>query len=93
MNTKIKVYRIEWKWSDNSDDSSPPTLVAVGADPYLVWGDEDEWSDNQLGFDNDIHYWFEDMDELKAHCVNDGEGEWNIESYEFDYDDDLANIN
>jgi hypothetical protein len=93
MNTKIKVYRIEWKWSDNSDDSSPPTLVAVGANPYEVWGDEYEWSVNQFEFDHRIHYWFEDMDELKSYCKNDGEGEWYIESYEFEYDDDLANIN
>jgi len=89
--TKIKLYRIEWKWCDDSDDSSPPTLVAVGANPYEVWGDEYEWSDNQFGFDNDIHYWFEDMDELEAHCEI-GETEWHIESYEFVREHDLAEI-
>ncbi len=91
-NTKVKLYRIEWRWSDGSDDSSPPTLVAVGANPYEVWGDEYEWSDNQFGFDNDIHYWFEDMDELKSYCVNDGKGEWYIKSYEFVREHDLAEI-
>ena len=90
-NTKVKLYRIEWKWSDGSDDSSPPTLVAVGANPYEVWGDEYEWSVNQFEFDHRIHYWFEDMDELDAHCEI-GEGEWYIESYEFDREHDLEEI-
>ena len=91
-NTKVKVYRIEWKWSDGSDDSSLPTLVAVGANPYEVWDDEYEWSINQFEFDHRIHYWFEDMEELKAHCLNDGKGEFYITDYEFSHEQDLAEI-
>jgi len=92
MNTKIKVYTIEWNWCDGSDDSTLPNLVTVGACPFEVWGDEDDWTENQLAFDQQIHYWFEDMDELKSYCVNDGKSEWHINSYAFDHDNDLSQI-
>ena len=92
MNTKIKVYSLEWNWSDGSDDSTLSNLVTVGACPFEVWGWEDEWTESQTEFDARIHYWFEDMDELKAHCGNDGKSDWYIKSYEFDHDNDLADI-
>lgn len=94
MNTKIKVYDITWNWTVDPYDEPSSTQVTVGADPFEVWGDDmDEWTDQQVGFDQNIWHFFEDMDELKSYCKNDGEGEWYIESYEFDYEDDLANIN
>ena len=93
MNTKIKVYTIEWNWSVDPHDEPSFTRVTFGADPYEVWGDNpDEWTEEQTGWDQTIWHFFEDMDELKSYCVNDGKGEWYIESYEFDHDDDLADI-
>jgi len=94
MNTKVKVYTIEWNWSVDPYDEPSFSRVTVGANPFDVWGDDmDKWTEEQDGFDQTVWHFFEDMDELKSYCKNDGEGEWYIESYEFDHDDDLANIN
>ena len=93
MNTKIKVYTIEWNWSVDPYDEPSFSRVTVGADPYEVWGDDpDEWTEEQVGWDQTIWHFFEDMDELKSYCVNDGKGEWYIKSHEFDHELDLATL-
>ena len=93
MNTKIKVYDIAWNWTVDPYDKPSETQVTVGANPYDVWGDNpDDWTLDQTEWDQRIWHFFEDMDELKSYCLNNGKGEWYIESYEFDFEDDLANI-
>lgn len=93
MNTKIKVYDVAWNWTVDPYDEPCETQVTVGANPFDVWGDNpDEWTLDQTEWDRSIWHFFEDMDELKSYCVNNGKGEWYIESYDFDYEDDLANI-
>ena len=95
MNTKVKVYDITWNWTVDPYDEPAETQVTVGADPYKVWGAHpDEWTEEQTEWDQTVWHFFKDMDELKSYCKdNVRNGEWYIESYEFDYDDDLANIN
>ena len=93
MNTKVKIYNIEWHWNDDPNKTIGSTQVTVGACPFEVWGDEpDEWTENQTGFDLSIFHFFESLDELKSYCSNDGTGEWRIISYEFQRVADLSQI-
>jgi hypothetical protein len=94
MNTKVKIYNIEWHWNDDPNKTIGSTQVTVGACPFEVWGDEpDEWTENQTALDLSIFHFFESLDELKSYCSNwAGADEWRIISYEFQRVADLSKI-
>ena len=101
MNTKVKVYNITWNYAKNPSDEDSCTKVSVGACPFEVWGDDDDWTENQEGFDQRIWHFFDNMDELKEYTVPcDGatgnhafiDDEWYITSYDFSKELDLATL-
>ena len=101
MNTKVKVYNITWNYAKNPSDEDSCTQVSVGACPFEVWGDDDDWTENQEGFDQRIWHFFDNMDELKEYTVPcDGatgnhafiDDEWYITSYDFSKELDLATL-
>jgi len=79
---EIQIYDIEYCWFD--EPNKPRfTQVSVGFCPFEEWGDDmDEWTSDQTRFDESIFHFFENIEELKEHTVNDDKGEFLIKSYE-----------
>jgi len=79
----IKLYDIEMNWKDVPNGIKIKKTVAVGFCPFEKWGDDmDKWTSDQTRFDESIFYFFENIEELKEHTVNDDKGEFLIKSYE-----------
>ena len=94
MNTKVKVYDIIWNWDIDPHDEPCNSQVTVGADPFEVWGDElDDWTEEQIGFDQEHWHFFEDEEDLQTYVGKKEErNNWHIIKYEFSHEVDLTDI-
>ena len=77
----MQIYDIEYTWFDEPNEPRF-TQVSVGFCPFEEWGDLEDWTSEQTRFDESIFYFFENIEELKEHTVNDNKGEFLIKSYE-----------
>jgi len=96
-NQNIKTYTIVYYFFNELDQGRTfqnVGKVSVGFHPNREWGDNEEcWTDSQKEFDNDILYYFENMDDFESHLNKDStRNEFYISSYTIDRSINLEDI-